>query len=339
MKQLDGNSLKQLSRRDKVKKKKRVRISFHCPRQKEPSKDKQDEYVPSSLKATTRGKRGRGIRRRVQSLTTVPKTWKEFLGLDANKKELFGFLAEQIPPVDFDDGKQVITMKGEQVLCSSQQFDTSTLTPCNHEEVDTRILIHAADASKAGHKDKVIRTVDTDVVIICIGMTKKLNINELWIAFGTGTSSRYLAVHDIASLLGPEKARSLPVFHAFTGCDSVSCFSGKGKKTAWITCMACEEATSAFLESSNNTWLRKLERFVVLMYDTTCAKMCVNEVRKQLFAQKGKSIESIAPMQAALIQHTRRAVYQGGHCWSQAIVPVMNLPCPSQWGWMKTNAG
>ena len=75
-------------------------------------------------------------------------------------------------------------------------------------------------------------------------MTQKLNINELWIiAFGTGTSSRYLAVHEIASRLGPEKARSLPVFHAFTGCDNVSCFSGKGKKTAWITWVAYEEAT------------------------------------------------------------------------------------------------
>ena len=106
-----------------------------------------------------------------------------------------------------------------------------------------------------------------------------ININELWIAFGTGTSLRYIAVHAIASLVGPEKPRSLPVFHAFTGCDTVSCFSGKGKKTAWITWMACEEATSAFLEFSNNPedvseeCLRKLERFVVLLYDRTSARM------------------------------------------------------------------
>jgi len=66
------------------------------------------------LKAMTRGKRGRGICRRVQSLTTVPKNRKEFLRVDANKKELFGFLAEQIPLVDFGDGKQVITTKGEE---------------------------------------------------------------------------------------------------------------------------------------------------------------------------------------------------------------------------------
>lgn len=186
-----------------------------------------DEYVPNCLKETTRGKRGCGIRWRVQSLITVPKKWKEFLRVDANKKGLFDFLAKQFPLVDFGDGKQVITTKGEQVLCSPLRFDTS-LTPCNHEETDTRILVYATDASKAGQKNFAIRTVDTDFVIICIGMTQKL-----WIAFGTGTSLRYLAVHEIASRLGPEKARSLPVFHAFTGCDAVSCFSG----TAWITWM------------------------------------------------------------------------------------------------------
>ena len=100
--------------------------------------------------------------------------------------------------------------------------------------------------------------------------------------------------------------------------------------------MAYEEATSAFLQLSNNPddvseeCLRKLERFVVLLYDRTSTKMRVNEARKQRFSQKAKSIESIPPMQAALIQHTSRAAYQGRHCWGQAIVPVMNLPCPSQ---------
>ena len=37
--------------------------------------------------------------------------------------------------------------------------------------------------------------------------------------------------------------------------------------------------------------------------------MRVNEARKQLFSQKAKSIESIPPTQAALIQHTRGAAY------------------------------
>lgn len=115
--------------------------------------------------------------------------------------------------------------------------------PSNEKQQISTFKSDCALFSQLGRFFFNIRTVDTDVVIICIGMTQKLNINELWIiAFGTGTSSRYLAVHEIASRLGPEKARSLPVFHAFTGCDTASCFSGKGKKTAWITWVAYEEA-------------------------------------------------------------------------------------------------
>ena len=44
---------------------------------------------------------------------------------------------------------------------------------------------------------------------------------------------RFLAAHEMAVALGPNKCRGLPFFHAFTGCDNVSCFGGKGKTTAW----------------------------------------------------------------------------------------------------------
>ena len=49
-----------------------------------------DEYTPNNLKETTRQKRGKGIRRRVQSLTRLPSSWHEFLRVNENKAELFG---------------------------------------------------------------------------------------------------------------------------------------------------------------------------------------------------------------------------------------------------------
>ena len=52
--------------------------------------------------------------------------------------------------------------------------------------------------------------------------------SEIWIAFGTGKPS-------VVSL-----------FHAFTGCDTVSAFHGKGKKSAWYTWTAYGELTDAF---------------------------------------------------------------------------------------------
>jgi len=78
-----------------------------------------------------------------------------------------------------------------------------------------------------------ICTVDTDVVVLAIASANRLNISELWIAFGARKSFKFIAAHEIAKALGPDRCLALPMFHAFTGCDNVSCFGGRGKKTAW----------------------------------------------------------------------------------------------------------
>ena len=55
-----------------------------------------DEYRPDSLKAETRVKRGKGVRRRVEASTPIPGNWQEFLRTDENKVELFSFLANRV---------------------------------------------------------------------------------------------------------------------------------------------------------------------------------------------------------------------------------------------------
>ena len=42
-----------------------------------------------------------------------------------------------------------------------------------------------------------------------------------------------MEVNKIAAVLGAEKSLPLPPFHALSGCDQVSSFYGKAKKTAW----------------------------------------------------------------------------------------------------------
>ena len=39
---------------------------------------------------------------------------------------------------------------------------------CDHEEADTRIVVHIADALKKGLSTFLVRTVDTDVIVILI---------------------------------------------------------------------------------------------------------------------------------------------------------------------------
>ena len=65
---------------------------------------------------------------------------------------------------------------------------------CDHEEADTRILFHILDSCKKLKNKIQVGTVDTDVVVLVIGLFSKLkqvsNDLDLWIQFGMGTSLR-----------------------------------------------------------------------------------------------------------------------------------------------------
>ena len=54
------------------------------------------------------------------------------------------------------------------------------------------------------------------------------------------------------------------------------------------------------------------------------------------FTTKARSIDTIPPTRGALLQHTKRAVYQGGHVWGQALVRCPVLPSPETCGWQKS---
>ena len=54
----------------------------------------------------------------------------------------------------------------------------------------------------------------------------------------------------------------------------------------------------------SDSTLEVIERFVVLMYSRTSDLGRVNDARKQLFAQKSRSLENIPPTQAALEPNT-----------------------------------
>ncbi|KAJ8377440.1 hypothetical protein AAFF_G00259980 [Aldrovandia affinis] len=47
-----------------------------------------------------------------------------------------------------------------------------------------------------------------------------------------------------------KKSKGMLFFHAFTGCDVISAFRGKGKKSAWQTCDVCDEASGVFSKLS-----------------------------------------------------------------------------------------
>lgn len=235
--------------------------------------------------------------------------------------------------------KQVPGTIQSDIVCN-QSRNVSRLTPCTHEEADTRIILHLEDAVTDGFNKISIRTVDTDVVVLAVAAAQRQGNTEIWIAFGTGKSFRFLAAHEMARVLGPDRCTALPMFHVFTGCDTVSFFGGRGKRTAWDTWRSYNDITSIFVSLANTpesveSSVTSLERFVILLYDRTSSLEDINQARKHHFAQKGRSIENIPQTKAALVQHIKRAVYQAGNCSAQATTSSPDLPCPSEWGWKR----
>ena len=82
---------------------------------------------------------------------------------DQNKIELFTFLAVETSQLQTD---RLVIATYEKSVLSNQNIDQSILAPCHQEEADTRMFLHVFDASKAGTEKIMIRTVDTDGVVI-----------------------------------------------------------------------------------------------------------------------------------------------------------------------------
>jgi hypothetical protein len=134
--------------------------------------------------------------------------------------------------------------------------DRETVEPCNHEEADSRVLLHCFNIAQ------------TDVVVIAVSQFNKLSIQQLWIHFGVGKAVRLMPIHDLVAALGPGKCEALRIFHAMTGCDTVSCFHGREKKSVWSAWESYPAVTQAFrglmLTSPviEKVTLELLERFV-----------------------------------------------------------------------------
>ena len=185
-----------------------------------------DTYKHESLRAATRSKRGKGARRKVQHDTVVPNNWRAFLRLGENKSELFRYLSNQMATAGLIDQALICAFDDtcfpnnpdidltSMVRCNHEEADTrvflhcfpnnpdidlTSMVRCNHEEADTRVFLHATNMAENGHQRAVIRTVDTDVLVLAIFTFDKLQsfVEKLWLDFAAGKNRKFYPVDDI----------------------------------------------------------------------------------------------------------------------------------------------
>jgi hypothetical protein len=185
---------------------------------------------------------------------------------------------------------------------------------CNHEEADTRIVVHVLHAIQVEQaKSVLVRTVDTDVVVILVGTFYNLKSIvpdlDLWVAFGMGRHFSYININTICVILGEARSRSLPVFHALTGCDTTSSFYGKGKKSAWQAWELYPDVTSTFEFLAKNAYhqltadsahFKKIERYVVILFDKSSPLDAINKTRMELFCKNNRAMDRLPSTQVTM---------------------------------------
>lgn len=120
------------------------------------------------------------------------------------------------------------------------------------------MTLHASDAVQEGNRSIVLRTVNTDVLALATtfaGILQQQQVQqvEVWVAMGSDSHFRYIAAHEISNNLGSGMSKAVPVFHACTGCDIVSCFAGRDKKTVFTVRKNFSAVRDTFLQLEATT--------------------------------------------------------------------------------------
>ena len=151
----------------------------------------------------------------------VPTQWKMYLSVGENKERLLSFLASTwatYHPEKFDGVVLYVTDK--EACVKLQPSNKSQVDSCsiqelssNHEEADTRIILHCKHASQES-TSVVIRTPDTDVVTLLTGLHDQIEA-DIFVETGVGNKRRILDVKAMATNI--PNHRALIGFHALTG--------------------------------------------------------------------------------------------------------------------------
>ena len=102
----------------------------------------------------------------------------------------------------------------------------------NHEQADTRLILHSCKAASEGYGRLVLRCSDTDVLLLLFYFMPT-RVAEIWMISGTSTQQKCCPVHTLSNQFSQFVRENLLSFHALTGCDTVSSFSGYGEKNCW----------------------------------------------------------------------------------------------------------
>ena len=192
-----------------------------------------DVYKETSIKDSERANRGAdtGIQFRNIAPGHIIQQWRKILCSPSNKASLIKFVVEEWKgPRQREKLKDKVLYVTCEQLCfriAKEQWEEATELKSSQEEADTHLLLHALHAAECGYKSVVITAEDTDILILCLGVSNIIPC-PLYQKCGTKNRTRFLDISKLKHALGDSICNALIGMHAFTGCDTVSAFAGRG---------------------------------------------------------------------------------------------------------------
>lgn len=168
-------------------------------------------------------------------------------------------------------------------------------------------------------QQKTIRSEDTDVIVMAIGMSLNIINANVFLHMGPISNCRVIHINKLASELGEDMCQAMIGIHTFTGCDSVSSLKGKGKVKTFNLVKDNKPFQDLF-KSIGQSWildnisLDDLGRFVCCLYGKS-QMVHVNAARYEMFRLRFKIDATLPPDKDSLICHLKRASYKAAiHC-------------------------
>lgn len=153
---------------------------------------------------------------------------------------------------------------------------------------------------------------------------------------GTAKEKIYVPVHTVRQTLDPEVRNNWLAYHSLTGSDTISQFSGHGKRSTWKTYVKYPELLKD-LGRSDTVQMRDIEMFVIKIYNSASKATSVNDLRVEMF-HRTNDLEKLPPTKDSLSLHIMRSNYQA-LIWYKADEPKPDIPQPEDCGWKVDSTG
>lgn len=303
-----------------------------------------DVYRENSIQSAEREQRGSESGNEYRNIQPDHKLyqWRKFLMNPKNKQALTVFLAEEWKQDKYRRmlGSKVLFVACEEKchMISAESAYVIEDLKSTQEEADTRIVLHMAHAAKSGFYTLIVVSEDTDVFILCLAFNHLVQAS-IFFKCGTKTRVKYISISSISQAIGKDLCRSLLGMHAYTGCDTVSAFAGRGKIGAFRI-LKQHRSFQEMFELLGKEWelseelFKKLQEFTCQMYCSRAGTADINELQYRLFCMKKGNIDSnqLPPCADTLLKHALRANYQAA-IWKRCLECCPETPSPVGFGW------